>query len=375
NGATIAESTFTKQTLTGDTVQLAFDYLLAGIPQEITLNAFGSMWGLDTLLYSADTTITPQSGVNSSFNIVVKWVGPALPPSGQATMSVSLGAISVTTVAAQLGQPALPTPPPGGKKVLPGAFVDLSLTDNGHAGTNLDPYSWTDFSTISNTLKGAMFIKGSRSISVSEHDYIVNDSITLAPWDAMIDPVDGVNAPWRIYFSHTGTESAFTFIVDTMEGGILSGDDLTAVEFLGGALLNCYCGNAAVFLGNCTVRGCTFANSFLCQAIDAATVSDCIFIVPNLTVDAGATTLSTFTDCVFNCSATADPMLAFTNSQWDWSAPTMPSWDAARAFFASSALSFGISAPPQPGNVPYTGYAQGLWRTPRTGIGAMDFTL
>jgi len=55
-------------------------------------------WGFDTLIYAGDTAITPLPGVNASYTITLRWVGPALPPPGEATMTVVLGAIGTVTV-------------------------------------------------------------------------------------------------------------------------------------------------------------------------------------------------------------------------------------------------------------------------------------
>jgi hypothetical protein len=92
------DSTFSKQSLYGDTVSLSYDYLQTNVSQRITLNVFGEMWGFDTLLYTSDTLLNPLPGESKNYNITLSWVGPALPPPGSATMSVILGAVGTTTV-------------------------------------------------------------------------------------------------------------------------------------------------------------------------------------------------------------------------------------------------------------------------------------
>jgi hypothetical protein len=92
------DSSFAKQSLVGDTVEFAFDYLQTNIAQRVRLDVYGQMWGFDTLLYTSDTLIAPQPGVNASYNLTLRWVGPALPPPGSATMIVVLGAVGTQTI-------------------------------------------------------------------------------------------------------------------------------------------------------------------------------------------------------------------------------------------------------------------------------------
>ena len=67
------------------------------------MKSYGDMWGFDTLLYSADTTIFIQSGVDLSFRVTLKWVGPANPPPGHAEMFVILGSIGTIIVNGIMG--------------------------------------------------------------------------------------------------------------------------------------------------------------------------------------------------------------------------------------------------------------------------------
>jgi len=109
DGIKVDDSSFAKQSAVGDTIKLVCDYLKTNVSQRIRMDVYGIMWGYDTLLYTGDTAITPLPGVNSSYKITLKWVGPALPPSGQATMSVILGAVGTTTVNGVLKNYTLPT--------------------------------------------------------------------------------------------------------------------------------------------------------------------------------------------------------------------------------------------------------------------------
>ena len=95
------DSAFVKQTLLGDTIRLTYDYLSAsdsGISHKISINVYGVMWGFDTLLYKADTSILIKSGENKKFAISLKWQGPSAPPPGGATMTITVGAVGSQTV-------------------------------------------------------------------------------------------------------------------------------------------------------------------------------------------------------------------------------------------------------------------------------------
>jgi hypothetical protein len=92
------DSSFSKQALLGDTIRLSYNYLRTGVSTRVMLDVYGTMWGFDTLLYTGDTLITPVPGINASYNVTLRWVGPALPPPGSATMNVVLGAVGTTII-------------------------------------------------------------------------------------------------------------------------------------------------------------------------------------------------------------------------------------------------------------------------------------
>jgi hypothetical protein len=102
DGVVIDDSSFGKQSALGTSIQLAFDYLPVGVTKRIKMDVYGEMWGFDTLLYTSDTVITSVAGENKSYNIALKWVGPKLPPPGQASMNVILGAVGTVSVNGEL---------------------------------------------------------------------------------------------------------------------------------------------------------------------------------------------------------------------------------------------------------------------------------
>lgn len=104
DGTTRGDSAFAKQAHVGDTIPLRYDYLSTGATHLIAMRTRGIMWGIDTLLYSADTSIAVTAGIDASFRVTLKWVGPAKPPPGQAEMFVSVGSVGTVTVQGRIGE-------------------------------------------------------------------------------------------------------------------------------------------------------------------------------------------------------------------------------------------------------------------------------
>jgi len=94
------DSPFSKQSLIDDTVKLSYDYLSAstsGEPHNVILDVYGDFWGVDTLLYTGDTTITVHSGEDVNYNVMLKYVGPNK-LYGAAKMMVTLGKVGMVTI-------------------------------------------------------------------------------------------------------------------------------------------------------------------------------------------------------------------------------------------------------------------------------------
>jgi hypothetical protein len=133
------DSSFAKQSLLGDTVTLTYDYLQTGIGQRIKLNVYGTMWGFDTLLYTGDTLITPVAGENENYDLVLRWVGPGLPPDGQVDMKVIIGAIGTTTVNGKTEGPPIISVQPLDQTVNKNEQVTFSVVANGYPQLS---YQW-----------------------------------------------------------------------------------------------------------------------------------------------------------------------------------------------------------------------------------------
>lgn len=98
DGRDWGDSSFQRQSRVGDTIRMEHDYLDAspgGVSHSISIRVRGSVWRVDTLLYSKDTTLEVISGRNLSGGIKLNWVGPVSPPPGMAGFFVGLGAEGV----------------------------------------------------------------------------------------------------------------------------------------------------------------------------------------------------------------------------------------------------------------------------------------
>ena len=102
DGGVIEDSSFAVQANVGDTILLENDYLTTGVNHSITLRANGIMWGFPYTLYQGDTTLNIPAGVDTTINMTLYWVGPDLPPEGQATIEVVLGAVGTAVINGEL---------------------------------------------------------------------------------------------------------------------------------------------------------------------------------------------------------------------------------------------------------------------------------
>lgn len=96
-----------------ESIVFQYDYLEAdedGIEYDLSLKAGGSFYGNDTVLYAADTSIVAQSGVDTGFQVILKWVGPDI-PCGAAELTVTIGTVGRTLINAgfEEGEGVIPT--------------------------------------------------------------------------------------------------------------------------------------------------------------------------------------------------------------------------------------------------------------------------
>lgn len=98
----VADTTFKRASVSGDTVVLPFDYLHTEVWHKIRLAAYGRVWGVDTVLYSGDTTVKTQPGQEAAFKLTLNGTGYALAAHGAAAMEVSIGKAGRFSVQAEL---------------------------------------------------------------------------------------------------------------------------------------------------------------------------------------------------------------------------------------------------------------------------------
>lgn len=83
-----------------DSMTLYHDYLETGtdgIDYNIFLRATGTFFGTDTILYAVNTTVSARSGLDTSYQIVLQWVGPDI-PDGAAAFTVTIGTVGTTRI-------------------------------------------------------------------------------------------------------------------------------------------------------------------------------------------------------------------------------------------------------------------------------------
>ena len=235
-------------------------------------------------------------------------------------------------------------------------YVDLSQVGTG-AGTTVSPYNFSQL--MSNSPAGGVFyIKG--QVTAANISVNASDDLSWIEWDP------ATNGPWRMNTSTNDytSYSATTFLI---RGGIINFSNVNMQYFepLNLIFVSCilYMPYCPTFSPSCTFTGCTLQTNQL--TTPTAPFVDCVIIAS----DISSLGNPTFNNCVCNFTGS----FLGSNSQFNWTPPSQPAWNASQASFSSAVLSVGINTPPEPGHSPYTGYALGLWGTARTGIGAMDF--
>lgn len=261
-------------------------------------------------------------------------------------------------------------------------YCDLAKVGAG-TGTSGDPYSFDDIDSLS---KGALrfpgsgligdtlYIKGLKDVDVTAYGatalYITTDGGDVKAWDTTVDPVNGVDEPWRINANATASVGVVATSPYAIEGAIISNsNDLSTFCQFYGLIRNCFFlipNLSTVRIDIETASGCTIIAPNTSCSTSAYTPVDCIFDISSFNTNVNAS------NCVFTCANDATPGTR-TNCQYSWTPPTWPAWNDPKASFANSILTSGVTIPPQPGNAPYTGYDKGLWRNARTGIGAVSF--
>jgi hypothetical protein len=294
-------------------------------------------------------------------------------------------------------------------------YADISTSNDGtHAGTIGDPFSYDDLQTHSMLTpwgdRDEYRIKGSRSVDIKDGFYCRLWSEEISDWvyETLEDTwfaLLGINFwtsypdgdPWRIHVYNSDHDSDPDYRIDIsicpdlpkgfecgwMANGIISvpkGEMRCSYHFVN---MTIECVSNTLYPGANGLLGSTFNCKTVANGGVTAGFTDCIVIGDvETTYDTDLNNIS-FNNCVLTEDAYDPLQVTSYQSQWDWSNPTWPAWNAALAQYGSNVLSATVQTPPQPGTPPYeTGgpyepypqyYAYGYLNTPRIGIGAVLF--
>jgi hypothetical protein len=260
-----------------------------------------------------------------------------------------------------------PVPPPAGTTY----WVDCSQIGTG-AGTLVSPFNYAQFITHCNSNTGMTYRlryeldRGAVAIGIN------GATNTIEAWDL------AVYGPWRLK-----TSVASSIICAHLSGGIVynSGSSITITcPDVYNMFLRTYASlniNAASVFKGCTLIG-ESAGTF---NVVNVSLYDCVVV----------TTFSytTYTgSCyAYNCVSNRASNITFagfaglTYCQYNWTPPTWPAWNDAKALYYKSALNYssinsGVGQP-RPGNgTPlYTGYNSDLFGNTRDDIGAYSMEI
>ena len=275
-------------------------------------------------------------------------------------------------------------------------YLNDSYTSLGHAGSQIDPWSFEDFFNYADMglpLGGDVInLKGQRTISHLDIDsYSSPGLVTLQGWDSEI------NGPWRLnctdeislgdfdnvfsvaiqdciiqtnslYISSNEAEPAYiknsyiyamdTFEIDFYDNGQIDIEGSTIVAVNQFYFYNDDGYNSSYnFKDSNIINGGETGVSYDGVNNSALNLTNCTMYLFEGDFDTFGSNFNsvTKTNCQFG--------LGF----------MMPAWDADQNSFSYDFFSSLFTTPPKPGNPPYSGYEAGLWGEDRLGIGAFYF--
>jgi hypothetical protein len=259
-----------------------------------------------------------------------------------------------------------------------GVYVNFDLPSGGDGSTG-DPYGaagfWSNFPTTAAT--AIWYARGSLNAPTTSLVLQLSQTYTLTVWDA------DVYGPYRMNIQDIFYGNGAGYPSITFTGGIIACRDLQNGNY-GGAggltIVDCFFHAArnytylSVNVWSILIfRSSTFVVDGIWE-LPSATYP--IYFRPyNSTIDGTPTggawhASSAGANCAFTSADTAWPAAAITDSQYNWTPPTWPAWNAVQAAFLDDLLSVGITTPPQPGT---DAGLTGLWGELRTGIGGYWF--
>lgn len=292
-------------------------------------------------------------------------------------------------------------------------YCNLSLPDDGHAGTDIDPWSMGDLGSYasSGAVSDTVYLKGTYESDALYVDPLISN-LTLLPWDPE------TNGPWRIKALYTKYDPFMFPPSQTIKGTILTSSQTsdnnggtqfilngTTNKLLASSFIWNYSSNTnEVFFirslgaGDLYIKGCVLGgqgtgiqgNVFVNDTGgDTEFVfEDCIFQYEGNTLpiwsDSGSTLTVRLRNCHINLSqasfrSQASGLVTFIdeNVTYEGSLLTLPAWNAPnKEDWDYDTLFSSIPTPPQPGygSPSYTDYDKGFWGGSRSGIGVGYFS-
>jgi hypothetical protein len=297
-------------------------------------------------------------------------------------------------------------------------YVDIGLSTGLGTKDGLTPnnckgwdefahYDFTDGFLYLNASVGDVFLlRGSKALDDYTPDVFIrawtfggsNTTASLKPWDL------NAYGPWRMSLTSGMPLSATTIHFENIiecEGAIIDCSQIIGNNDVIFNTVNLASG-ATVTIKNCFIRGLGDMPGPAGVGFDLNGSDSVIYVIKGCTIVCNALSVlasdnnptASFTDCIIDgyiataveglitgsfttnrCAFTtgSDPNTLYgthTLYQYNWTAPLWPAWDASKTSFNMNVLTYGITAPPQPGNEPYTGYQTDMFGDRRTGIGA-----
>lgn len=246
-------------------------------------------------------------------------------------------------------------------------YVDLSSAGSGHSGdTDSDAYTFDEFVAYlaTNPAETTFNFWGSYSGStvVDYYDGSFTGTHSIFPY---------IGEPWKLNIPY------WLFRVPVIAVGGIIRCNAGEMESYGGTYLSCYLtSNGYTYIrGNSSLKGCLIENSSgtLFDGAGNSVLQDNLIKTPYINDYYTGPTSASFIRCAIDCSTYNSSNTTYTECQQDWTAPSLPAWDAPQEEFESPTLLADVDTPPSPGTEPYEDYEEGLWGTTRTDIGACFF--
>jgi len=259
-------------------------------------------------------------------------------------------------------------------------YMDLTLVDSGHTGSELNPWSYADYLAAREEILVTGDTVKIKGIGTKTERPQVDEFSKWIIWDKW------GTEPWRLALTIPEEGSYGSTIGIIMKNGILynlgdvGGDfhigvnEAVPESVAGQEMVNMFIMHKPSTADNLAIhkdrainfKGCFFGSTYAIDlCVPAPSYYDCIFAGNLINGDSNFVT--------YNCAFTGEEpeFGVHTLPQWEMLMGTVPLYDAPKEFFDKSVLFPNISTPPEPGyGAPdYVGYDTDPWGNKRTGIG------